>query len=116
MKNTHTGSFVLFSGATASVYVGQPLDTIKTKLQTFPNRYTNFIDCAQKTFVKEGIHGLYAGTLPALLANAAGKINRNKTFIDYRFFFVSIKRKWHIVHGLWSMSKRYLLSSLENRS
>jgi hypothetical protein len=52
--------------------VGQPLDTIKTKLQIFPNRYKNFIDCAQKIIYKDGIHGLYAGTLPALLANAAG--------------------------------------------
>jgi hypothetical protein len=60
-------------GATASVYVGQPLDTIKTKLQTFPNRYKNFLDCAQKIFYKDGIHGLYAGTVPSLMANAAGK-------------------------------------------
>ncbi|CAF0912446.1 unnamed protein product [Adineta steineri] len=59
------------AGATASVYIGQPLDTIKTKLQIFPNRYKNFIDCAQKIFYKDGIHGLYAGTLPSLLANAA---------------------------------------------
>ncbi len=60
-------------GATASVYIGQPLDTIKTKLQTFPHRYKNFIDCARKTFYKDGIHGLYAGTVPALMANAVGK-------------------------------------------
>ncbi|CAF1271892.1 unnamed protein product [Adineta ricciae] len=59
------------AGATASVYVGQPLDTIKTKLQTFPNRYKNFVDCAQKIFYKDGLHGLYAGTVPSLLANAA---------------------------------------------
>jgi hypothetical protein len=62
-------------GATVSVYIGQPLDTIKTKLQTFPNRYKNFIDCAQKIFYKDGIHGLYAGTVPALLANTAGKLD-----------------------------------------
>jgi solute carrier family 25 ornithine transporter 2/15 len=59
-------------GATVSVYIGQPLDTIKTKLQTYPHRYKNFIDCAQKIFYKDGMRGLYAGTLPSLLANAAG--------------------------------------------
>ena len=61
------------SGATASVYVGQPLDTIKTKLQIFPNQYVNFLDCAKKIFLRDGIPGLYAGTLPSLLANAAGR-------------------------------------------
>ncbi|CAF2992448.1 unnamed protein product [Rotaria socialis] len=58
-------------GATASVYVGQPLDTIKTKLQTFPNNYKNFIQCGQTIFHENGLRGLYAGTLPSLLANTA---------------------------------------------
>ncbi|CAF1403510.1 unnamed protein product [Rotaria sp. Silwood1] len=59
------------AGATVSVYVGQPLDTIKTKLQIFPNHYRNFLDCAQKIFYKDGIYGFYAGTIPSLLANVA---------------------------------------------
>lgn len=63
---------VFNEGAIASVYVGQPLDTIKTKLQTFPNRYKNFFDCGQKIFLQNGIRGFYAGTLPSLLANSAG--------------------------------------------
>lgn len=80
MRNKYSIDFLfsfLCSGATASVYVGQPLDTIKTKLQTFPNRYTNFVDCARKIFLQDGIYGLYAGTAPALIANAAGKIDEN---------------------------------------
>ena len=32
-------------GATASVYVGQPLDTIKVKMQTFPHLYPNLRIC-----------------------------------------------------------------------
>lgn len=59
-------------GATVSVYVGQPLDTVKTNLQIYPNRYRNFLHCAKTIFHKHGIHGLYAGTVPALLANVAG--------------------------------------------
>ncbi|CAF1358153.1 unnamed protein product [Adineta steineri] len=59
------------TGATASVYVGQPLDTIKTKLQTFPNHYKNSLDCGQKIFYRDGLRGFYAGTLPSVLANAA---------------------------------------------
>ena len=89
-----------YLGATASVYIGQPLDTIKTKLQTFPNRYKNFVDCAQKIFYKDGIHGLYAGTGPALMANAAGK----STFESRRFNFSLDCREWSAVHGVRTMS------------
>ncbi|UJR07266.1 hypothetical protein I4U23_011554 [Adineta vaga] len=58
-------------GAVSSVYVGQPLDTIKTKLQTFPNQYHNFYDCAKKIYFETGVHGFYAGTVPSLVGNIA---------------------------------------------
>ena len=32
-------------GATASVYVGQPLDTLKVKMQTYPQLYPNLNKC-----------------------------------------------------------------------
>jgi solute carrier family 25 ornithine transporter 2/15 len=32
-------------GATASVYTGQPLDTLKVKMQTFPHLYPNLKLC-----------------------------------------------------------------------
>lgn len=59
------------AGGTANVLVGQPLDTVKVKMQTFPHLYSNSTRCFKKTFVKEGIRGLYAGTVPALAANIA---------------------------------------------
>lgn len=56
----------------ALVYVGQPFDTVKVKMQTFPILYSNMFDCFKKTFKADGIaRGLYAGTVPALLANVA---------------------------------------------
>jgi solute carrier family 25 ornithine transporter 2/15 len=68
-------------GGTASVYVGQPLDTIKVKMQMFPNLYNNALKCGLETLKKDGVaRGLYAGTVPALTANIAGKqilTNRN---------------------------------------
>ncbi|WAQ99706.1 ORNT1-like protein [Mya arenaria] len=58
------------TGATASVYVGQSLDTVKVKMQTFPTLYKNALDCFAKTYRQDGIaRGLYAGTVPALAAN-----------------------------------------------
>lgn len=60
-----------FLGGIACVLVGQPLDTVKVKMQTFPNLYRNSLFCFKETFFKEGIRGLYSGTVPALVANVA---------------------------------------------
>ncbi|XP_017772710.1 PREDICTED: mitochondrial ornithine transporter 1 [Nicrophorus vespilloides] len=72
-----------FLGGVALVYVGQPLDTIKVKMQTFPHIHKNMITCFTDTFRKEGIYrGLYAGTVPALAAN----ITENSIlFLGYGF-------------------------------
>ncbi|KAG8269421.1 hypothetical protein J6590_107776, partial [Homalodisca vitripennis] len=59
-------------GAVALVYVGQPLDTVKVKMQTFPHMYRGMWDCMRQTVRYEGLlRGLYAGTVPALVANCA---------------------------------------------
>jgi solute carrier family 25 ornithine transporter 2/15 len=44
------------------VYVSQPLDTVKVKMQAFPKLYTSMINCFVTTFKRDGItRGLYAG-------------------------------------------------------
>ncbi|XP_017486998.1 PREDICTED: mitochondrial ornithine transporter 2 [Rhagoletis zephyria] len=59
-------------GGAAQVYVSQPLDTVKVKQQTFPFLYKNMFDCFVSTYKKDGIiHGLYAGSVPAVIANVA---------------------------------------------
>lgn len=65
----------MHTGGIATVYTGQPLDTIKVKMQMFPNLYTSALKCGIETFKKDGIsRGLYAGTVPALAANVSGNI------------------------------------------
>uniref|UniRef100_A0AC34Q6K9 Mitochondrial ornithine transporter 1 n=1 Tax=Panagrolaimus sp. JU765 TaxID=591449 RepID=A0AC34Q6K9_9BILA len=59
------------AGGIANVYAGQPLDTVKVKMQTFPQLYKNWITCFGDTFKSDGVRGLYAGTVPALAANIA---------------------------------------------
>ncbi|XP_015123059.1 mitochondrial ornithine transporter 1 [Diachasma alloeum] len=75
IKHVKTGiiDFVAGSlGGIALVYVGQPLDTVKVKMQTFPDLYKGMADCFLKTFRQDGIaRGLYAGTAPAVVANVA---------------------------------------------
>ena len=58
-------------GGTACVLAGQPFDTIKVKMQTFPSLFRSAFDCGVKTIKQEGFRGLYAGTIPSLAANIA---------------------------------------------
>ncbi|KAI6240098.1 hypothetical protein M3Y99_00495000 [Aphelenchoides fujianensis] len=58
-------------GGIANVYAGQPLDTVKVKMQTFPKLYSNWVRCFTDTFRLDGVWGLYAGSVPALAANIA---------------------------------------------
>lgn len=59
-------------GGMANVFVGQPLDTLKVKMQTFPHLYPSAVKCFRSTLKSDGIvRGLYAGTSPALIANIA---------------------------------------------
>ncbi|XP_063231027.1 mitochondrial ornithine transporter 1 [Bacillus rossius redtenbacheri] len=80
MSHTSSGSgkdaaidFVAGSlGGVALVYVGQPLDTVKVKMQAFPQLYRGMTSCLLETLRTEGVlRGLYAGTLPAVVANVA---------------------------------------------
>lgn len=72
---TITPAIHLFAGSlggVANAFVGQPLDTIKVKMQTFPSLYTSAIKCLHETVKTTGIRrGLYAGIGPAITANIA---------------------------------------------
>ncbi|XP_066936635.1 mitochondrial carnitine/acylcarnitine carrier protein-like [Clytia hemisphaerica] len=60
-------------GGTCLVLTGQPLDTIKVRLQTQNVKpgetpfYTGTLDCAKKTIQKEGFRGLYKGIMTPLV-------------------------------------------------
>lgn len=56
-------------GGVACVVTGQPLDTVKIKMQTFSSVYKNSVKCFVDILRSEGIRGLYAGTSPALVSN-----------------------------------------------
>ncbi|CAB1348344.1 unnamed protein product [Coregonus sp. 'balchen'] len=58
-------------GGTACVFSGQPFDTAKVKMQTFPSMYRGFLHCFMSTYRQVGLRGLYQGATPALIANVA---------------------------------------------
>ncbi|KAA0716934.1 Mitochondrial ornithine transporter 1 [Triplophysa tibetana] len=69
-------------GGTACVFSGQPLDTAKVKMQTFPTLYRGFVHCFVSTYKQVGLRGLYQGTTPALMANIA---ENSVLFMSYGF-------------------------------
>lgn len=76
LPSRHVRDFVVdflagTSGGTACVYCGQPLDTVKVKMQTFPEFYRGGFDCFRQILKSEGIRGLYKGSVPALICNVS---------------------------------------------
>ena len=65
LRDTAAGAL----GGVACVMGGQPFDTVKVKMQTFPQLYKNSLNCFMSTLKTEKLRGLYAGSVPALTAN-----------------------------------------------
>lgn len=98
-------AFIQHTGGIATVYVGQPLDTIKVKMQTFPEVYNNALKCFRVTLAKDGIvRGLYAGTVPALVANIA----------ENAVLFAALPPSQHLVREIKGKGKFEELTSLEH--
>ncbi|KAM5179524.1 mitochondrial ornithine transporter 1-like [Mantella aurantiaca] len=91
-------------GGTTCVLVGQPLDTAKVKMQTFPTLYRGLIDCGVKIYRQVGLRGFYKGTSPALLANIA---ENSVLFMSYGFC-------QRMVRSIAGLDKNAALSDLQN--
>lgn len=91
-------------GGTVCVLTGQPLDTVKVKMQTFPGLYKGVTDCCLKTYSQVGFRGFYKGTGPALMAYVA---ENSVLFMCYGFCQQFVRK----VVGL---DKQARLSDLQN--
>ena len=91
-------------GGTACVLVGQPFDTVKVKMQTFPNLHSNIVTSLRRTFVTEGFRGLYAGSAASFIAN----IGENATL----FFFYG--RCQQVVRSLCHVREQEKLTVRQN--
>jgi Mitochondrial carrier protein len=60
-------------GSFACVYTGQPLDTVKVRLQSRPHAYSSALQCLTKTLKQESVASLWKGSTPAL----AGAVTEN---------------------------------------
>uniref|UniRef100_A0A803K2Z9 Solute carrier family 25 member 15 n=1 Tax=Xenopus tropicalis TaxID=8364 RepID=A0A803K2Z9_XENTR len=93
-----------YLGGTACVLTGQPFDTAKVKMQTFPTMYRGLMDCAVKTYRQMGLRGFYRGTSPALLANIA---ENSVLFMSYGFC-------QKVVRQIVGLDKNAELSDVQN--
>ena len=77
-------------GGLARVLTGQPFDTIKVKLQTYPHVYRTLTHSVTKPiYWEEGVRGFYAGSAPAILTN----INENAVlFLCYNQWATGTQR------------------------
>ena len=72
--NTRDVSRDIFSatiGSIACCYTGQPLDTLKVRMQTQPTIYKTIIQSTKKTISEEGITALWKGAVPTAMGMAA---------------------------------------------
>ncbi|XP_023064656.1 mitochondrial ornithine transporter 1 isoform X3 [Piliocolobus tephrosceles] len=92
------------AGGTACVLTGQPFDTMKVKMQTFPDLYRGLTDCCLKTYSQVGFRGFYKGTSPALIANIA---ENSVLFMCYGFC-------QQVVRKVAGLDKQAKLSDLQN--
>ncbi|XP_057255989.1 mitochondrial ornithine transporter 1 [Pezoporus wallicus] len=92
------------AGGTACVVTGQPFDTAKVKMQTFPDMYKGLVDCFVTTYKQVGLRGFYQGTTPALLANIA---ENSVLFMCYGFC-------QQIVRRIVGVDRKTKLSDLQN--
>ncbi|NXX24893.1 ORNT1 protein, partial [Nicator chloris] len=91
-------------GGTACVVIGQPFDTAKVKMQTFPKMYKGIVDCFVKIYKQAGFRGFYRGSSPALVANIA---ENSILFMSYGFCQQLVRR-------IVGVDRKTKLSDLQN--
>ncbi|DAZ98975.1 TPA: hypothetical protein N0F65_000507 [Lagenidium giganteum] len=57
-------------GGCSGIFVGQPFDTVKVRLQTHSSFYKGPIDCARQTLQHEGVRGFFKGLASPLFGSA----------------------------------------------
>ncbi|KAL6454445.1 SPBC29A3.11c Uncharacterized mitochondrial carrier C29A3.11c [Candida maltosa Xu316] len=68
----YRGTIIAYGASTFSTFIGYPLDVLKTRLQTH-KEFTGYIDCARRTYVKEGVAGFFRGVLPPVVSTSFSK-------------------------------------------
>lgn len=68
----YKATILAYGSSFMSTTIGFPMDTIKTRVQTYPE-FKGYIDCATKTFKLEGIRGFFRGIWAPLISTSLSK-------------------------------------------
>lgn len=86
LNEEHTPKYILLSGGLlagiSEIITTYPLDTIKTHLQIYPNKYRNSVHCGKQLLIQHGPRSLFNG-MSASLAQVGGKAAIRFTIYDY---------------------------------
>lgn len=63
--------FSAIIGSVSCCYTGQPLDTLKVRMQTNPALYTGIVQATKRTIQEEGTSALWKGAVPTAMGMAA---------------------------------------------
>jgi len=91
-------AILMMSGGLAgavNVYANGPIDVVKTNMQGLDaQKYRNSFDCGYQIWKKEGIRGLYKGSVPRL-TRLVMDVGLTFTFYEYVGDFISSKLSKH---------------------
>lgn len=65
-------TMLAYGASFISTTIGFPMDTVKTRMQTHKH-FTNYLDCAKKTYHYEGIGGFFRGIWAPLISTSISK-------------------------------------------
>lgn len=94
------------AGGTANVLVGQPLDTIKVKMQTFPHIYKNTMICFKQTLLKVNVF-LFTGICfsPFFHPNHLGRCTKRIICRNITSIIGKCSRKFCSILCIWFLSE-----------
>lgn len=86
LNEEHTPKYIVLSGGLlagiSEIITTYPLDTIKTHLQIYPNKYRNSVHCGKDILIQYGPRSLFNG-MSASLTQVGGKAAIRFTIYDY---------------------------------
>ncbi|ABN65638.2 integral membrane ornithine transporter of mitochondria [Scheffersomyces stipitis CBS 6054] len=88
------GSILAYGSSFLSTFLGFPLDTVKTRMQTHKH-FTSYWDCVKKTYTREGVKGFFRGIWAPLVSTSF-----SKSFSVTLFTLV----KPHVYHSIYSFN------------
>ncbi len=105
LNEDHTPKFIVLSGGLlagiSEIITTYPLDTIKTHLQIYPNKYRNSIHCGKHLIINYGMRPLFNG-MSASLAQVGGKAAIRFTTYDLIRNYLSNKNPKSKFNSLFS--------------